>query len=100
MAFYLVTDGKTNEYGEADTFVVRASGVRQAVSLAPVLNSADAEVVKLDDGRDVPHAVILSSLVDHTSEVAEPADTVETTSTETAEVLPVGAPVSTGYAVI
>jgi hypothetical protein len=68
MAFYLVVDGKRNEYGDADTFVVRASGVRQAAAIAPVADAKNATVTKLDDGRNVPNVVILSSLADHEPE--------------------------------
>ncbi len=84
MAFYLVTDGKRNAYGEADSFVVRAGGRRQAVSLAPLADPKGAEVTKLEDGRDVPNGVVLSSLVDDTeptpatdydSELVESEDT-------------------------
>ncbi|MGW3072753.1 hypothetical protein [Kitasatospora sp. NPDC001132] len=64
MAFYLVTDGRTNEFGEADTFVVRASGVRQAVKLAPLSDPKWATAVKLEDGRDVKNGVVHASLVD------------------------------------
>jgi hypothetical protein len=93
MAFYLVTDGRKNEYGEADTFVVRAGGRRQAIALAPVINRKDAEVVKLDDGRDVPNGVILSALADFTEVETLPfgeAETIETeaVSAETVEVVP------------
>ncbi|QPB09715.1 hypothetical protein CPT_Shaeky_028 [Streptomyces phage Shaeky] len=108
MAFYLVTDGRKNQYGEADMFVVRASGVRQAVSLAPVLDAKGAEVTKLEDGRDVPHGVILSALADFADETPDAPAVIETEATEVAEVtsgaldLPetVSAPVSPGYAVI
>ncbi len=65
MAFYLVTDGRKNGFGEADSFVVRAGGRRQAIALAPVADAKGAEVVKLEDGRDVPNGVIMSSLIDH-----------------------------------
>ncbi|MFI2242391.1 hypothetical protein [Streptomyces chrestomyceticus] len=65
MAFYLVTDGRKNEFGEADTFVVRAGGVRLAASIAPLADRKNAEVVKLQDGRDVQNGVILSALVDY-----------------------------------
>lgn len=97
MAFYLVTDGRSNSYGERDAFVVRASGVRQAASLAPLVNRKDAEVIKLDDGRDVPNGVVLSSLVDFLPEAptAEPAPTedydselIETEAEEIVEVTP------------
>ncbi len=64
MAFYLVTDGPRNEYGDADAYVVRASGVRQAAKLAPLMDKENATVEKLEDGRDTAHGVILSSLVD------------------------------------
>ncbi|MFJ8394375.1 hypothetical protein [Streptomyces sp. NPDC094144] len=96
MAFYLVTDGRTNSYGEADSFVVRAGGKRQAVALAPVIDRKGAEVTKLEDGRHVPYGVILSSLVDYIephpsqdfdSVLVEP-ETVETEAEETVEVTP------------
>ena len=96
MAFYLVTDGRANSYGERDSFVVRAGGVRQAASLAPLVNRKDAEVTKLDDGRDVPNGVILSSLVDYIeptpaedfdSVLIEP-ETLDTEAEETVEVTP------------
>jgi hypothetical protein len=74
MAFYLVTDGRTNQNGEADAFVVRASGVRQAAALAVPHAVHDATVTKLDDGREVPHAIILAALVDHEPEAAPAAD--------------------------
>lgn len=87
MAFYLVTDGRTNEFGEADTFVVRAGGKRQAVTLAPVVDRKGAEATKLEDGRDVPNGVILSALVDYIpAPVAVPA--VATEAEETVEVTP------------
>ncbi|MFI8452183.1 hypothetical protein [Streptomyces erythrochromogenes] len=96
MAFYIVVDGRKNEYGEADTFVVRAGGRRQAIALAPVINRKDAEVTKLEDGRDVPNGVILSSLADFTephpsqdfdSELVEP-ETLNTVAEETVTVSP------------
>lgn len=72
MAFYLVVDGKHNERGEADSFVVRASGRRIAVATAPLVDRKGAVVVKLEDGRAIGNGVILSSLVDHSPEpVAE-----------------------------
>ncbi|MFG3200350.1 hypothetical protein ACGFYT_30000 [Streptomyces sp. NPDC048208] len=86
MAFYLVTDGRKTELGEADTFVVRAGGRRQALAFAPVVNRKDAEVIKLEDGRDVPNGVILASLVDFLP-VAAPAEVIETVTEETAEVV-------------
>ncbi|QPB09568.1 hypothetical protein CPT_Sycamore_028 [Streptomyces phage Sycamore] len=101
MAFYLVTDGRENQYGERDSFVIRAGGKRQAAALAPLVNRKDAEVVKLDDGRDVPNGVVLSSLVDFLPEpvkaepVAEP-ETIATVAEETVEV----APAAPRYAVI
>lgn len=87
MAFYLVTDGKRNAYGEADSFVVRAGGRRQAVSLAPLADPKGAEVEKLEDGREVPNGVILSSLVDETEAAPEPtqdydSELVESEDTE------------------
>lgn len=101
MAFYLVTDGRENQYGERDSFVVRAGGRRQAAALAPLVNRKDAEIVKLDDGRDVPNGVILSNLVDFLPEpvAVEPvAEVIETVAEETVEVAPaVAAP---RYAVI
>ncbi|WP_369190144.1 hypothetical protein [Streptomyces sp. R08] len=69
MAFYLVVDGKTNAHGEADSFVVRASGRRLAAATAPLADRKGATVVKLGDGREYPNGVMLSSLVDH-----EPAE--------------------------
>jgi hypothetical protein len=72
MAFYLVTDGKLNAFGEADAFVVRAGGRRQAVSLAPLADPKGADVVKLEDGRNVPNGVILSSLVGGPDAAPEP----------------------------
>ncbi|MEW1550965.1 hypothetical protein [Streptomyces tsukubensis] len=66
MAFYLVIDGQRNACGEADSFVVRASGRRQAISLAPLADPKNADVEKLEDGRGIPNGVILSSLVDET----------------------------------
>lgn len=91
MAFYLVTDGRKNEFGEADTFVVRAGGRRQAVSLAPVINRKDAEAVKLEDGRDVANGVILSALADFTESETLPfgeAETLTVANEETVEVTP------------
>ncbi|OKI71404.1 hypothetical protein [Streptomyces sp. MJM1172] len=85
MAFYLVTDGRKNEYGEADTFVVRAGGRRQAVALAPVINRKDAEAVKLEDGRDVANGVILSALADFTEGESE-AESITLANEETVEV--------------
>ncbi|MFJ4701943.1 hypothetical protein ACIP5N_27660 [Streptomyces sp. NPDC088768] len=69
MAFYLVTDTATNAYGDADTFVVRASGTRQARGLAPV--RSDAVVTRLLDGRDVPNGVILAQFAEPSPEAAE-----------------------------
>ncbi|MFE4367960.1 MULTISPECIES: hypothetical protein [unclassified Streptomyces] len=91
MAFYLVTDGRSNQYGEADMYVVRASGTRQAVSLAPVLDAKNAEVIKLEDGRDIEHGVILASLVDFTEapQAVDAPDEIETEGTETVSVTPV-----------
>ncbi|QPB09790.1 hypothetical protein CPT_Shady_029 [Streptomyces phage Shady] len=95
MAFYLVVDGKRNEFGEADSYVVRASGTRQAAKLAPLVDRKGAEVTKLDDGRDVPNGVILSSLVDSFEDAAEAlpfgepvAEVIETENTETVQVSP------------
>lgn len=85
MAFYLVTDGKRNEWGEGDTFVVRAGGRRQAVSLAPLADPKGAEVEKLEDGRDVPNGVILSALVDHAPEPAQDYDSQLVESEDTAD---------------
>ncbi|QDQ14309.1 hypothetical protein [Streptomyces spectabilis] len=102
MAFYLVTDGRSNEFGESDTFVVRAGGKRQAVQLAPVANAKDAEVTRLDDGRDVPHAVILSSLVDFTGDTDSASAVVGEVETEGSEITPATPIAATGpgYAVI
>ena len=68
MAFYVVADGKRNKWGEANTFVVRASGVRQAAALAPLADAKNATVTKLEDGRDVENSVILGSLVEFDAE--------------------------------
>lgn len=65
MAFYLVIDGRKNEFGESDSFVVRAGGKRQAATIAPVIDRKNAQVTKLEDGRDVANGVIHASLVDH-----------------------------------
>ncbi|WP_030855289.1 hypothetical protein [Streptomyces sp. NRRL S-475] len=81
MAYYVVVDGKRNAQGEADTFVVRASGRRIAAATAPLADRKNAIVLKLEDGRHLPNGVILSSLVDHEPEpVAEPLDLPETVS--------------------
>ncbi|MFJ9671100.1 hypothetical protein ACIRP5_09980 [Streptomyces sp. NPDC101221] len=102
MAFYIVTDGRANAYGEADTFVVRASGKRQAVKVAPLADPKGAEVTKLEDGRDVPNGVILAALVDFNAETEDAPAVIETTATEVAEVYaePTSEPVALGYAVI
>ncbi|MEU6633831.1 hypothetical protein ABZ905_37015 [Streptomyces parvus] len=89
MAFYLVTDGRQNQYGEADQFVVRASGTRQAITHAPVIDAKNAEVIKLDDGRDVPHGLILASLVDDYTPAVQPLEEIETESAEVVSVTPV-----------
>ncbi|KIQ62417.1 hypothetical protein TR51_25600 [Kitasatospora griseola] len=73
MAFYIVTDGNKNEFGESDSFVVRASGIRQAVSLAPLGDPKNATVVKLTDGRDVPNGVVHASLAEFNGDVLTPA---------------------------
>ncbi|MBA9050800.1 MULTISPECIES: hypothetical protein [Streptomyces] len=65
MAFYIVVDGKKNAAGEADTFVVRASGRRLAAATAPLADRKGATVLKLEDGREYPNGVMLSSLVEH-----------------------------------
>jgi hypothetical protein len=91
MAFYVVVDGRKNEFGEADTFIVRAGGRRQAIALAPLINSKDAEVTKLEDGRDVPNGVILSALAEFAEAETLPfgeAETLETVAEETVEVTP------------
>ncbi|MGW0929579.1 hypothetical protein [Streptomyces sp. NPDC002644] len=65
MAFYLVTDGRKNEYGEADTFVVRAHGRAQAKAYAPLFDPKNATVEKLEDGRSFEPVVIHSSFVEY-----------------------------------
>lgn len=74
MAFYIVTDGRTNAYGEADSFVVKASGTRQAVKLAPLYDAKNATVEKLEDGRDVPNGVVHSALADFTEDTPAAED--------------------------
>lgn len=63
MAFYIVMDSVTNEYGDSDTFVVRAGGTRQAAKIAGV-DPKTALVEKLESGRNEANGIMLASLVD------------------------------------
>lgn len=91
MAFYLVIDGRKNVYGDADSFVIRASGKRQAVTLAPLLDPKGAEVTKLEDGRGVGNGIILAAPADFGDEAEAPVE---------AEAVSQPAPASPGYAVL
>lgn len=74
MAFYEISRTDVVEPGEYDALIVRASGRKQALKAVTGGDSvpaysgfaedgSNANVRKLDDGRNVPNGVVLASYV-------------------------------------
>ncbi|MDH6108848.1 hypothetical protein P3T36_002979 [Kitasatospora sp. MAP12-15] len=76
MAFYLVTRTDAADIGEYDAAIVRASGRRQALELVTKASDegyalfpgfkadgSNARAEKLTDGRETPHAVLMTSFL-------------------------------------
>ncbi|WP_194292725.1 hypothetical protein, partial [Streptomyces katsurahamanus] len=59
----------TDAYGQGDSYVVRASGTRQARNLPALRDPKNATVQKLDDGREYANTIILASLIDDETRV-------------------------------